>query len=258
MSYFDKFMDIIRTLRGPDGCPWDKEQTAESLRSDLLEEAYECIDAINGGDDSHMNEELGDLFLLVSLISYIKEQEGSFSVESVMENIGEKLIRRHPHVFGDSNVKETAAVLKQWDTIKTEVEGRRDEKSVLNTIPKSLPPLERSFRLQKKAAKVGFDWKDRIQVWDKLHEEIDELKELGESPERSMLEEECGDLLFTAVNLCRHYGIDPAIALHGTNGKFVRRFQYVEEEMKRQGKNVSVEEFERMDDLWEKSKLGEE
>ena len=254
MDYFSEFLQIIEKLRGPDGCPWDKEQTAYSLRSNLLEEAYECIDAINSGDNDHMNEELGDLFLLATMISHIKEQDEAFTVKSVIDNVKEKLIRRHPHVFGDNKVKTSDEVITQWDRIKIEVEGKKDAHSILNTIPKSLPPLEKAFRLQKKAAKVGFDWKERDSVWDKVREEISEIEELGITPSHEVIEAELGDLFFAVVNLSRHYGVDPAIALHRTNGKFKNRFNYIEKTMDTENKEMSSIEFKRMDELWEESK----
>jgi len=254
MNYFEKFLNIIKTLRSPNGCPWDQEQTAESLRGDLLEEVYECIDAINSGDNEHINEELGDLFLLATMISYIKEQEEAFTVESVLDNIGTKLVRRHPHVFGDSDVKTTDEVLSQWDKIKIEVEGKTGGESILNTNPASLPPLERAYRIQKKAAKVGFDWKDRSDVIGKVHEELGEIEALGRTPERTEIEQELGDLLFAVVNVSRHYGVDPAIALHRTNRKFKNRFVYIEKELAKEGKKASSEVFDRMDELWEEAK----
>ena len=252
--YFQRFMDIIEKLRSPTGCPWDNEQTPESLRSSLLEEAHECIDAINSGDDNHINEELGDLFLLAGMISYIKEQQGAFTVESVLENVTAKLVRRHPHVFAESTADTPEAVIEQWDAIKRDVEGRTDEVSILNTVPKSLPPLERAYRFQKKAAKVGFDWKDPRLVYDKVDEEIEELKALGSSAPRAEVEGELGDLLFAVINLSRHFGVDPAIALHSTNLKFARRFNHIERSMALENRQLDAAEFERMDELWDEAK----
>ena len=254
ITYFERFIEIIKKLRSPEGCPWDREQTVESLRGSLLEEAYECVDAINSGDDDHINEEVGDLFLLAAMISYMKEQQGVFTVESVINNISEKLVRRHPHVFADVVIEDSKKVLEQWDRIKRDVEGKVDKESILNTVPKSLPPLERAYRYQKKAAKVGFDWKRREHVWEKIHEEIDEINKLGKMPTAEKIEDELGDLLFSVVNLCRHYDVDPAIALHRTNTKFLHRFNFVEKAMAEQGRALCEEELERMDELWEQSK----
>ncbi len=253
-NYFQDFLDIIKKLRAPGGCPWDKEQSPESLRSALLEEAHECIDAINSGDDDHINEELGDLFLLAGMISFIKEEQGIFTVESVLRNVTAKLVRRHPHVFADSRVATSKEVIVQWDSIKREVEGKVDDRSILNTVPKSLPPLEKAFRIQKKAAKVGFDWKNLQDVFDKVSEEILELKDIGDSTNHAAVEEEIGDLIFAVINLSRHYDVDPAIALHRTNRKFFRRFNYIEQNMATEGRLLSAKEFERMDQLWDEAK----
>ncbi len=251
---FEKFVNIVRTLRGPDGCPWDKEQTAKTLRSDLLEEAYECVDAINNDDDENLREELGDLFLLATMISYIHEQENTFSVADVLEEIAEKLIRRHPHVFADAKAEDPDEVIKQWDEIKVRVEGKHGNGSILNTVPRSLPPLEKAYRYQKKAAKVGFDWKNRADVMDKVLEEISELKGLGSVVNNDASEEELGDLLFAVVNLCRHYSTDPAVALHRANRKFQNRFNYIENKLRAMGKELSEDEFVLMDQLWNEAK----
>ena len=257
MHYFQKFIDIIATLRGPDGCPWDKEQTAESLRGDLLEEAYECVDAINSGNNEHIKEELGDLFLLAAMISYIKEQGESFTLESVVEGVSDKLVRRHPHVFEKSEILNSEEVIRQWEEIKRDVEGKVDENSVLNTVPRSLPPLERSYKYQKKAAKVGFDWKARSDVLSKVREEIAEIEALGDDPDHQAAEEEIGDLLFAVVNLSRHYRIDPAVALHGANSKFFRRFNYIERKIAEAKKKMCDDEFALMDAFWDEAKSKE-
>jgi len=251
---FGRFLEIIKTLRGPDGCPWDREQTGKSLRPDLLEEVYECIDAINREDDVNLREELGDLFLLVTMISYIYEQRGTFTVADVLDEIAEKLVRRHPHVFADSHVSNAGDVIRQWDAIKTNIEGKHGDGSILNTVPRSLPPLEKAYRYQKKAAKHGFDWENARQVSDKVLEELDELKRLGAEPQKAEAEKELGDLLFSAVNLCRHYAVDPAVALHGANQKFYSRFSYIEQAFRKMGKTLSADEFALMDALWNEAK----
>ena len=250
---FNELYEVIKRLRAPDGCPWDREQTPETMTGDLLEEVYEAIDAIKENDDSHLMEELGDVFLVVTMISYMKEQEGSFSINSVLKGISEKLIRRHPHVFGDSDAEDSDEVLKQWQQIKVDVEGRKPKTSLLDKVSKGLPPLERSYKLQKKAAKAGFDWPDIQGVWDKVHEEIDEVRDV--SPEnRDHLKEEIGDLLFSVVNISRYLGIDPADALHKCNAKFSSRFSYVEKKMKQNGLEMSEKTFNEMDQFWEESK----
>ena len=254
---FSRLFEIIKTLRGTNGCPWDIEQTAESLRGDLLEESYECIDAINQADDGNLREELGDLFLVTTMISYIKEQDHSFTVDQVFDDICEKLIRRHPHVFSDSDVTGSEEVVEQWDNIKRDVEGKDGDGSILSTVPVTLPPLEKAFRLQKKAAKVGFDWQNLSDVMDKVKEEIKEREAVDSKLGKKAVEDELGDLLFAVVNLCRHYKVDPALALHGTNAKFINRFEYIEKAVSSMGKQISKEEFELMDRLWDEAKSRE-
>lgn len=251
---FQRFLDIVRTLRGPNGCPWDKEQTPQSLRTSLLEEAYECIDAIDRDDNTNLSEELGDLLLLVTMISYMKEQEQSFTVSEMIENISEKLVRRHPHVFGKNKLDSSQEVLEQWDYIKDTIEKKGEAKGRLDSIPASFPSLERSFHLQKKAAKYGFDWQNIESVQAKVEEELQELSIAVEQQSVDSLEEEIGDLLFAIINLSRHHKIDPAIALNRTNTKFIKRFQYIEREMAKLGIELSSSEFDRMDRLWEESK----
>ncbi|MDR2098387.1 MAG: nucleoside triphosphate pyrophosphohydrolase, partial [Spirochaetaceae bacterium] len=238
---FERFFDIVKRLRAPDGgCPWDLEQTPETLRGSLIEETFECVEAIDEDDPAHIREELGDVFLLACMISYMHEQAGLFSVSDVLDGISEKLVRRHPHVFGDVKVEDSAEVLKNWSRIKVEAEGRGGKDSVLDEVSRALPPLERAFRLQKKAAKQGFDWTDASGVFAKTEEELGEAREAAafaganaESGEgRRELEEELGDLLFSAVNLCRFLKVDPSAALNGANAKFTRRFKYVEKRMK--------------------------
>ena len=250
---FSELYDVIKKLRAPGGCPWDREQTPESMCGDFLEEVYEAIDAIKEKDDAHLMEELGDVYLVVTMIAYMKEQEGLFSIREVLDGISEKLIRRHPHVFGDSDASDSEEVLKQWQQIKVEVEGRKPKTSLLDKVSKGLPPLERSYQLQRKAAKAGFDWPEVQGVWDKVHEEIDEVREV--SPEnRDHLREEIGDLLFSVVNISRYMGIDPADALHECNSKFSSRFSYVEEKMKQNGLEMSEKTFKEMDQFWDESK----
>lgn len=253
---FEELYSVIKTLRGPDGCNWDREQTPLTLRSDLIEETYECIEAIDDGDAEHTKEELGDLFLLITMLAYMHEQENLFSVKDVLKGISEKLIRRHPHVFGDSQAETPEEIIKQWDEIKIEIEGRKPKDSVLDKVSNGLPPLEKAYELQKKAAKVGFDWQHIDHIWEKVHEEIDEVK-IAADTNLHELESEIGDLLFAVVNISRGYGIDPAIALQRTNSKFTRRFHYIEKEMKVAGKELNPANFELMDSYWDKAKVKE-
>ncbi len=255
---FDQFFGIVRRLRSPDdGCPWDREQTAESLRSSLLEETYECVDAINQRDDDNLREELGDLNLLVTMIAYIKEQDGSFGVADVFADISSKLIRRHPHVFGESSASTPDEIITQWDQIKVEVEGKRPKDSALDDVPASFPPLERAYKIQKKASKVGFDWNEKESVFEKVREELLECVQAADAADSDALENELGDLLFSVVNLCRFLHVDPAAALHRTNQKFVRRFHGVERGMKARGLEMDSSHFTDMDELWNREKASE-
>ncbi|MDR2313200.1 MAG: nucleoside triphosphate pyrophosphohydrolase [Spirochaetaceae bacterium] len=252
---FTRLCGIVERLRGEGGCPWDREQSPQSLRGDLAEETYECIEAITGGDPVHIREELGDLFLLVTMISYMHQQEGLFTISGVLEGISEKLIRRHPHVFGGAKAENSAAVLENWARIKVEQEGRKPRDSVLDEVSRSLPPLERAFKLQKKAAKKGFDWSRAGGVLDKLREEVEEVAAAAEdAKEKDALEEELGDLLFSVVNLCRFFAVDPALALGRTNGKFIRRFKHVETRMKEKALEMKAENLEAMDRFWNEAK----
>ncbi|MDA3955938.1 nucleoside triphosphate pyrophosphohydrolase [Oceanispirochaeta sp.] len=251
---FEELCGVIENLRSPEGCPWDREQTAETLSSDFIEEVYEAVDAIRGKDDAHLMEELGDVYLLVTMIAYIKQQEGQFKISDVLDGITEKLIRRHPHVFAGESVKDSDEVLKQWEDIKVHVEGRAPKKSILDKVSKGLPPLERAYKLQKKATKVGFDWPDINNVWDKVHEEIEEVRTVDEGNKEHLLEE-VGDLLFSVVNIARYLEIDPAEAMHRCNSKFMKRFSYIEENMKIENLDMNADNFEKMDQLWNESKL---
>jgi tetrapyrrole methylase family protein/MazG family protein len=251
---FKALLETVKTLREPGGCPWDREQTPASLKENLIEESYECIEAITEEDDEHVNEELGDLYLLVTMIGYMYEQEEKFSIANVLHRITEKLHRRHPHVFGKQTIDDSDEVIKQWDSIKRNVEGQGKGESILSTIPKTYPPLERALKMQKKARKVGFDWQKIDNVWEKLDEEIGELKEVADTGNMEETTREFGDLLFTLVNLARFMGINPSTALHLTNNKFEKRFSYVENAMYANGRELSGEHFEEMDQLWEESK----
>ncbi|MDR3325217.1 MAG: nucleoside triphosphate pyrophosphohydrolase [Spirochaetaceae bacterium] len=263
---FEKLADIVRRLRAPDGCPWDREQTPSTLRGALIEETYECIEAIDEGDAGHVKEELGDIFLLAVMLSHMYEQEGRFSLSDVLDGVSEKLIRRHPHVFGTVKVRDSDEVLDNWARIKVEQEGRKAKDSALDEVSRALPPLDRAFKLQKRAAKTGFDWKDAAGVFAKIREEADEVRDalgalnaaagsdaLGGAAS-SRLEGELGDLLFSAVNLCRFLKVDPSVALQRTNVKFTERFGFVEKRMKERGLEMNEENLDAMDGFWEEAK----
>lgn len=255
-STFDGLYEIIQYLRSPDGCPWDRKQTPDTLKSNFIEEVFECIDAIEKKDSEHVKEELGDVMLLVCLIASIYEERGDFNCGDIFKEINEKMIRRHPHVFSESKVTDSDAVIKQWDQIKADVEGREKPEGTLSNVPKNIPPLERSFHLQKKAAKKGFNWDNTAQVLEKLNEEIEELNvELNATePLQSALEEEIGDILFTVVNLSRFLKFDPTLALHKANKKFVNRFSHIESRMKELKIPLSGDQITKMEEFWQEAK----
>lgn len=256
---FTQLYDTIRRLRAPDGCPWDREQTPLTLRETLIEETSETVEAITEGDSAHVCEELGDVLLNVVMLSYMYEQEGTFSITDVLTTVSSKLIRRHPHVFGetagyagpDSGEKTDTAekVLSQWEAIKQNVEGRT-KKSALEGVSRGLSPLARAKKLQKKAAKHGFDWPDITQVWPKVDEEITELREAAAEGNPERIEDELGDVLFSVVNLARHLNVDPGVALTRTNAKFITRFTHVEKSMEAAKLPMDVEHLTEMDQFW--------
>jgi len=248
---FKALYDTIIKLRGPGGCPWDQEQTPSTLRGALVEETYECLEAIDEKEPSHVMEELGDLFLLATMISYMHEQEGKFSVADALSNVSKKLIRRHPHVFGEVKVKDSAEVLSNWAEIKVKQEGRKPKDSALDEVSGGLPPMDRAFKLQKKAAKTGFDWQNIEGVIEKIKEELDEVQAAKNETET---EEELGDLLFSVINLCRFLKIEPSAALNRTNNKFIERFKYVEKKMKETGQEMKKENIDIMDKYWNEAK----
>lgn len=276
VAQFARFLSIVKQLRGPEGCPWDREQTPETLKRFLVEESFECVDAISRGNRGHAREELGDVFLIVSMIAYVYQQEGSFTVEAVLAEIADKLVRRHPHVFGESRAEDSAAVKAQWDDIKANVEGKAAKGSLLDAVSRGFPPLEVALRLQKKAAKVGFDWASCRPVIAKVQEELSEIEAvLAQSEPRQAgdntgseqkgeedrdvanherLEQEAGDLLFAAVNLARKAGVDPTLALHRCNESFRRRFAFVERGMQERGLEMHQEQLAIMDELWNAAK----
>ena len=245
---FKTLYDTVVRLRSPGGCPWDREQNPVSLRGDLIEETYECIEAIDEKNPAHIQEELGDLFLLTTMLSYMHEQEGLFSVADVLQTISEKLVRRHPHVFGETKVSSSAEALNNWAKIKVEQEGRKPKDSVLDEVSSGLPPLDRAWKLQKKAAKAGFDWPNVEGVIEKIREELDEVIAADD------VEEELGDLLFSVVNLCRYLKVEPSVALHRTNNKFINRFKYVEKKMRETGQDMKQENLAIMDQFWNEAK----
>lgn len=251
---FDQFVEIVRRLRRE--CPWDREQTHESIRESLLEEAYEVIEAIDQKRWDDLKKELGDLLLHVVFHASIAEQEKTFTLREIIESISEKLVRRHPHVFGETSVKDAHEVKRNWEAFKL-TEGRT---SLMEGVPKELPALLRAFRLQDKASKIGFDWKDKDEVWNKVEEEKNELHravEEGSQENKEVLEEELGDMLFALVNYARFVGVNPERALRASVEKFIERFQYIERSLRDQGKDIRRSTLEEMDGLWEEAKRRE-
>lgn len=251
---FSQLRQIIAELRGPNGCPWDKKQTHESLRKYLLEESYELIEAINEGDIDHIIEELGDVLLQVMLHSQIGEDEGYFSIDDVLEGISDKMIRRHPHVFGEEQADSVEDVMKHWQNAKKQ-EAKTDRESVLEGINSALPNLMQAYELQKRAAKIGFDWPNVEGAWEKVKEEILEFQEeLKEVNNNEQIESEFGDILFSLVNIARFYKVDPELAIFRTNKKFIQRFSYIEERVKESGKEWSQMNLEELDQFWNEAK----
>jgi tetrapyrrole methylase family protein / MazG family protein len=250
---FSMLRNVIAELRGPNGCPWDKEQTHESLKPYLLEEVYEVLEAIDEENDEHLVEELGDVLLQVMLHAQIGEDEGWFKIEDIIKSITEKMIRRHPHVFGDKTANTSQEVVGNWEEIKKQEKGNQ-EQSILEGIPKSFPGLLMANKLQKKAAKVGFDWGEVEPIWEKIYEEIEEFKgelQLNATKEAT---KEFGDILFALVNLGRFYKIDPEVALSNTNQKFKKRFQYMEHVIQKQELKMDELTLEELDKYWEEAK----
>ena len=252
---FESFAEVIAHLRAPDGCPWDREQTHETLRKHLLEESYEAITAIDSGDFADMREEFGDLLLQIVLQSQIANEEGQFNVSQVVHGIHSKIVRRHPHVFGDVKLDGVDGVLANWEKLKEQERGKKKgEKGMLDGVPLSLPALSQAQEYQDRAARVGFDWSEIEGVLDKVREEIEEIKNAETDFE---LASEIGDLFFALVNVARWKKVDAESALRGTNGKFRKRFAYVEQGAKQQGRNLSDLSLAEMDGLWnEAKKLG--
>ena len=255
---FSELVALMAKLRGADGCPWDKQQTPESLKPFLLEECYEVIEAIEEGKPDKVREELGDLLFQIVFHARIAEERGLFSLTDVAASIHEKMVRRHPHVFGNETASTTREVLSNWEEIKRKEKSHEHRKSLLEGVPRALPSLLRAHRLQEKASRVGFDWNHLNEVLPKLDEELEEFKESLKQEDASRIEEELGDLFFTLVNVSRFLGVNPDDALHKTISKFIKRFRTIEEYAAENGRSLNDMSLEEMDALWEKSKEGTE
>ncbi|UCH66801.1 MAG: nucleoside triphosphate pyrophosphohydrolase [Ignavibacterium sp.] len=245
---FNEFVEIVKRLRKE--CPWDSEQTNDSIKAATIEEAYEVVDAIDSKDYSELRKELGDLLLHVVFHTVIAEDSSHFTINEVIDSIQEKLIRRHPHVFGNIKVSGSAEVKKNWEEIKLS-EGR---KALLDGVPSLLPALQRAHRLQEKVAKVGFDWETKEDVWKKVIEEIEEMHRSEKEESHEELEIEIGDVFFAMVNYSRYLGVNPENALRKTNKKFIDRFGYIEEKITKTGRKLSDSTLKEMDKYWEESK----
>jgi len=260
---FAAFVDLIARLRAPGGCPWDREQTHDSLKPMTIEEAYEVLEAIDRGDAEHLAGELGDLLLQVVFHAQIAAESGRFTITDVLQRVSDKMIRRHPHVFGEVKADTSEAVLRNWEAIKrAELEakgGARPEASMLDSVGVAQPAVMEAFQMTTKASRVGFDWPGVPAVLEKLDEEVRELREAaaGPSPERRRVTEELGDLLFAAVNVARLMGADPESALKAANRKFRRRFAHIEQALARGGRTPADSTLEEMEGLWAEAKRNE-
>jgi len=265
-EWFEKLVAVQARLRAPGGCPWDREQTHQSLRTYLIEEAYEVLDALDSGDSAKLAEELGDLLLQIVFHSQIAREEGRFTVSDVIREISEKMVRRHPHVFGETRARDSAEVLKNWEQIKAEERrskswkgepaGNRPatEASLLDGVSRGLPATLEGIQLTRKAARVGFDWEDTAGVFEKIAEETEELRKALKFSDGREIEEELGDLLFAAVNLSRFLKVDPEIALKKANAKFSRRFRAMEQRAREGGQEFHDLPREEMEALWDSTK----
>jgi len=265
-EWFEKLAAVQARLRAPDGCPWDREQTHASLRTYLIEEAYEVLEALESGDDAKFAEEMGDLLLQIVFHSEIAKEEGRFSVSDVIREVHDKMVRRHPHVFGEKRAKNTAEVLKKWEQIKKEERAAAGKKngdgskqegkagSLLDGVSRALPAALEGFQLTRRAARIGFDWDSVEGVFDKMNEEAAELRHALSAKDAKKTEEEMGDLLFAAVNLARFLHVDPEIALKKANVKFSTRFRQMEEQAAKSGKALADVPREKMEEFWEAAK----
>jgi XTP/dITP diphosphohydrolase len=250
LQEFGRLLDIMDELRAK--CPWDKKQTNESLRKLTIEETYELAEAVFSGVDDSIRNELGDLMLHIVFYAKIGSEKGAFSMADVLEGINRKLVYRHPHVFGDVEVKDASEVEENWEQLK--IRESQGYKPVLSGVPSSLPAIVKANRIQEKVRGVGFDWEKREQIWDKVLEEINELKDEIENHDTNSIESELGDVLFSVINASRLYGIDPEAALEKTNRKFIKRFNYLENETMKKGISLHDMTLDEMNVIWEKAK----
>ena len=254
LNSLSKLIKITDALMGEDGCPWDKVQTRESLKPYLVEETYEVLDALDANDPEKIKDELGDLLYQILFHSKISSLKGEFNFRDVIDNLSEKMVRRHPHVFKEGELNTPDQVVKQWEEIKRNEKNQANQKSILDNIPKNLPSLLRAQKLQKKAAKEGFDWDQISDVFDKLDEEIVEFKEAVLKKKSADIQNEIGDMIFIITNIAKCYKIDAEEALRSTNNKFIKRFQYIEQKIKAKGKTLKDSPLEEMERYWQEAK----
>jgi tetrapyrrole methylase family protein/MazG family protein len=254
---FAELVGIMERLRGPGGCPWDREQTRESIKPYVIEEAYEVAEAIEDNNTDELRAELGDLLLQIVFHSEMAREAGLFTVEDVIRGITEKMIRRHPHVFSDTQVKDSAEVLRNWARIKTEERKDREDHSVVSGVPRAMPALLRAHRLGEKASRVGFDWDSASAVLEKVREELSELQSAVELGERRAVEAELGDLLFALTSLGRHFDLQAEDALQRASDRFMRRFRYIEERLAERRQDVHATSADDLNELWEEAKRNE-
>jgi tetrapyrrole methylase family protein / MazG family protein len=253
---FDELVKLMTTLRGPNGCPWDRKQTLADLKPYVIEEAYEVVDAIDRDDRKGLAEEVGDMLLEAVFIAEIAREEGTFDIYDAVGTVHDKLVRRHPHVFGDVEADDAEQVLVNWEKLKNE-ERKAENKSVLSGVPHALPALLKGSRLTEKAARVGFDWRATEDVFAKIDEEIGELRDAVKRNDAANIQEEIGDLLFTIANIARKLNVNPEEAMQSTNRKFTTRFQAMESAVRAEGKNLDQLTLEEMDALWDRAKDAE-
>ncbi|HLJ73086.1 MAG TPA: nucleoside triphosphate pyrophosphohydrolase [Thermoanaerobaculia bacterium] len=253
---FDELVQLMATLRGPNGCPWDRKQTLDSLKPFIVEESYEVVEAIDNDDRKALVEELGDFLLQAIFAAEIAQEEGSFDIGDVITAIYNKLVRRHPHVFGEVEAKDAEQVLVNWEKLKNE-ERKAENKSVLAGVPQSLPALLKASRLTEKAARVGFDWRRAEDVFAKIDEEVQELRDAIDGRNPKHIEEEVGDLLFSIANIARKLEVNAEEALQSANRKFTRRFESMERAVRSEGRNLDQLTLEQMDALWDEAKSAE-
>jgi len=255
---FSRITEIIDRLRAPDGCLWDQEQKKEDVGRYLLEEAYEVIDAIDDGSPDALKEELGDVLFQILFLAKLSEEKGGFDISDMVDTISEKMIRRHPHVFGETKVRDVEEIRSNWETIKGH-EGKKEIKgvSLLRGIPRSTPPLMTAHKVTGRASREGFDWKDTGGVLEKIDEELGELKDAISGGKKDRIENEIGDMLLSLVNLCRFVKIDPENAIRSSLEKFAERFSFIEESLKEKGKSPRDVSLKEMDDLWNTAKRTE-